>query len=1766
MRRIGSFLLAGLVLALLLGGVGWLGGSAALAASPQANAGTASLPTVADFEGDVPSGWFKYGDGGTTVEAVAVTVAAGDPMAVPGQMGENGILSVTANVPTWAGFGAGLSPAQDWSDYDAVSFWFYGENSGTEHEFEIQTAQSDDRRVKFSDSFTGWRQLVFPFSSFGAGGAYDVSQVDNWVFVLDGTAGSLKLDHIQLVNIQPFADFAGAVPAGWFQYGDGGTAVNAAVITATAGGPMAVPGQMGDNGVLSVTANVPTWAGFGAAFSPVKDWSGMQGVSFWFYGENSGTTHEFELQTAQSDDRRVSFMDDFTGWRLLTFPFSTFGTPPYNVSQVDNWVFVLDGTTGSLMLDHLSVYGDAGTPPPPPPPPPPSGLPIVASFEGGVPSGWFQYGDGGTVVEAVAITVTAGSDMAVPGQMGENGILSVTANVPTWAGFGAGLSPAQDWSDYDAVSFWFYGENSGTEHEFEIQTAQSDDRRVKFSDSFTGWRQLVFPFSSFGAGGAYDVSQVDNWVFVLDGTAGSLKLDHIQLVNIQPFADFAGAVPAGWFQYGDGGTAVNAAVITATAGGPMAVPGQMGDNGVLSVTANVPTWAGFGAAFSPVKDWSGMQGVSFWFYGENSGTTHEFELQTAQSDDRRVSFMDDFTGWRLLTFPFSTFGTPPYNVSQVDNWVFVLDGTVGSLMLDHLSVYGDAGNVTLRVQFDPNSYTVTEGETATVSVKLTGVSTDTVTVDYASADGTATAGSDYTAASGTLTFAPGETVKSFTVPTTDDTEDESGETVNLTLSNPINVELGNAAGAVLTIRDNDDAPPGSVDDHSVIVDDYELAGLPSGVDANNNGVGFVTWNAPGASASITLTVPAQQVPGKGAGNQVMQLDLNLGAGQWGGFTHAFENATVDGWVSQDWSSYEGICFWLYGNDTGSVIFVDIQDNRTPGSTKDDAERWSVDVQDDFNGWKFFQIPFSQFNRKDIGNGAPFDGFGKTEIWGYAFGGFNTIANQSYYIDDFGLMPRTTVVDDYELAGLPSGVDANNNGVGFVTWNAPGASASITLTVPAQQVPGKGAGNQVMQLDLNLGAGQWGGFTHAFENATVDGWVSQDWSSYEGICFWLYGNDTGSVIFVDIQDNRTPGSTKDDAERWSVDVQDDFNGWKFFQIPFSQFNRKDIGNGAPFDGFGKTEIWGYAFGGFNTIANQSYYIDDVTLYGNVGGGEETLKVAFDAATYTAVEGSSAVLTVSLTAVSAEQVTVDYRSMEGQATPDRDYTPVSGTLTFAPGVQEMTISLPTLDDDKTETDELVMVNLYNPQGAEFGFQRRASLTIRDNDPANASDLGSFDGSHPFTGVGSVSLSITELAEGDGNALPGQGAQEQVLTVQYDSASSGVNRITNSFTQPLDWSKVSGLTFWYFGNNTGENIFVELLDNQLANTNEMTSTEWVLRWADEFNEAAGTPPNPNNWKHEVGDGTLNGIPGWGNSEFEYYTNDPENASTDGNGNLRIRLTAVNTETTDLVCYYGPCRYTSARLITQDRAAFQYGKIEARMKLPAGEDGLWPAFWALGTDIREVGWPQTGEIDIMEYVSRIPNEIFGTLHGPGYSGGASYGKTVSIPNLTDDFHTYAVEWRENHIIWYVDGVKFHEARNTDAFLNGKEWVYNHPFFLLLNVAIGGNFGGTISPDLTFPQDTLVDYVRVYQAADSAERFEAGFVDNFSGWQQVTIPFSAFSRSSEQPAGAPDDGLTLTAVNGYGFRFPSSGAGVSAQAVVTAHIDQIRLLIDRWQLFPIFK
>jgi beta-glucanase (GH16 family) len=236
----------------------------------------------------------------------------------------------------------------------------------------------------------------------------------------------------------------------------------------------------------------------------------------------------------------------------------------------------------------------------------------------------------------------------------------------------------------------------------------------------------------------------------------------------------------------------------------------------------------------------------------------------------------------------------------------------------------------------------------------------------------------------------------------------------------------------------------------------------------------------------------------------------------------------------------------------------------------------------------------------------------------------------------------------------------------------------------------------------------------------------------------------------------------------------------------------------------------------------------------------------------------------------------------------------------------------------------------------------------------------------------------------------------------------------------------------------------------------------FTDDFNGAAGSGVDGSKWQLETGDNV-------NNHERQYYTSGTNNAALDGNGNLVI--TAKRENPAGYNCWYGPCEYTSARLNTAGKFTQTYGHYEARMKLPRGQ-GIWPAFWMLGEDIGSNGWPNCGELDIMENVGFEPNTVHGTLHGPGYSGSGGIGAAYNGPNFSDDFHTYAVDWAPDKISWYVDG-NLYQTR-TPADLNGNRWVFDHPFFLILNLAVGGYWPGDPDGNTQFPQQLVIDYVRV--------------------------------------------------------------------------------------------
>ncbi|ADN02324.1 family 16 glycosylhydrolase [Spirochaeta thermophila] len=317
---------------------------------------------------------------------------------------------------------------------------------------------------------------------------------------------------------------------------------------------------------------------------------------------------------------------------------------------------------------------------------------------------------------------------------------------------------------------------------------------------------------------------------------------------------------------------------------------------------------------------------------------------------------------------------------------------------------------------------------------------------------------------------------------------------------------------------------------------------------------------------------------------------------------------------------------------------------------------------------------------------------------------------------------------------------------------------------------------------------------------------------------------------------------------------------------------------------------------------------------------------------------------------------------------------------------------------------------------------------------------------------------------------------------------------FTMELDTDENARFEVWFLdtGDYWLDDIYLvktgqeELpTEGTLTEADEDQVESWQLVWQEEFD---GPSIDTSIWNFEIGNGHAQGIPGWGNNELQYYKQ--ENAFIE-NGVLVIeaREEQVSDE-------YGTYDYTSARMTTKGKYEFQYGRVEIRAKLPYGQ-GIWPALWMLGSDIDTTGWPSCGEIDIMELIGSVPNVVHGTVHGPVSQGpGVGSGYTLESGTFADDFHVFAIEWDPDEVEFYVDDQLYHVVNKDEI---GSDWVFDHPFFFILNVAVGGNWPGAPDDTTVFPQRMEVDYIRVYEDTnpDSIDGQEKWDCDYEIAWQE---------------------------------------------------------------------
>ena len=863
--------------------------------------------------------------------------------------------------------------------------------------------------------------------------------------------------------------------------------------------------------------------------------------------------------------------------------------------------------------------------------------------------------------------------------------------------------------------------------------------------------------------------------------------------------------------------------------------------------------------------------------------------------------------------------------------------------------------------------------------------------------------------------------------------------------------------------------------------------------------------------------------------------MDIDSTSFAGFIHGFSNPpTLDAWIPQDWSTSEGISFWMFGSNSAAGMFIDILDNRNPGSTTDDAERWTVAFVDDFTGWQLLEFPFASFTRKEIGNGAPNDGLGLFEMHGYALGALGTGGPQTYYLDDVSL---------YGVAAPPA--------------------LAVQFSRQNTLIEEGTTGDVGVKLNRPLGPEDPAQVSIDYATERANAIAGVDYTPTSGTLTFVNGGPTEQFFPIETFDNTKFTGDKQVVVRLTnpVDVERGalFQGSALIEDndPFDPDLLDDFEQGAflwDTDGLVDLDARPVEVGGTDERPGQD-------PYENVGvASVPEAGPSYQAQVQGVIDDLTALLPASSSKV-AKRIEKAIDRLDDALDPDnwvngsflddddgkKAYTRIRQAVNelakiVKDGAPESGAAEGAIDG-LVEVAESIAGNQIAVAERNGAEQRRIDKARREMGKA----MDDLDRGRWANAVGHYREAWDEATEAI-DKLQDDHHRHRGWSYRggwwhhdggHDDALS-VASLTRDFPIGQDWTGTESLDFWFNGTGSGEDITVNLKDNRAPDPGP---AGWTLAWADEFDEPAGTLPNPANWAYEIGDTTPDGKNGWGNEELQYYTDDPDNAATDGNGNLVITLDQADGSQE---CYYGPCEFESARLITQNKAEFAYGRIESRLQVPTGGDGLWPAFWSLGTDITYNPWPGAGEIDVMEYVSRLPNEIFGTIHGPGYNGGGSFGGIYDFGERVDlEYHTFTVEWEPNLITWYVDGIQYHQAEPSDV---PGPWVFEKPFFLLLNFAIGGNFGGTIDPANTYPQEYLVDYVRVYQGPDTAERFETTFTDAVAGWQQVSIPITDFVRSADQPAGAPDDGLGLDEVWGYGFDLPYRGRGHVPVRLRAAH------------------
>ena len=633
-----------------------------------------------------------------------------------------------------------------------------------------------------------------------------------------------------------------------------------------------------------------------------------------------------------------------------------------------------------------------------------------------------------------------------------------------------------------------------------------------------------------------------------------------------------------------------------------------------------------------------------------------------------------------------------------------------------------------------------------------------------------------------------------------------------------------------------------------IIDDFE-SGLPSGTDGDGVPIGFFTFSD-GSPISITTTdAPPAPVPGAADPNNVMALTGDVVA--FAGFIHAFENTAVDTWVPQDWSSFEGFSFWLYGQNSGTTLFVDIIDNRNPGSTGDDAERFTISLIDDFSGWLFFEFPFSSFVRKEIGNGAPNDGFTLTEVHGWALGTLDTPGEVTYYIDDAALYGNAEI-PELAVTYTAGRYDIEEGTTGDITvkLNRPmNSDDPVQVSVDYFTEPGVALPDrEYLPTAGTLTFVNGGPSELSFPLETID---DTKWEGDERIILRLAnpvdvaaGFATQASAFIIENDPYDPYLIDDfsyGAYQWDSPA-----GLVFTTPEIAAGDALAIPGQDPYE----TVLQVAPAAGPSPAAIKAQVIEDLTELLPSGDRLDDRRIG------------KAILRLQQSQSTAFWLS-DYYLVEttGKQVFDRDkqaiheLTKVVEAGNAAAGAAEAAIEQ-LLSAEGTLVE--LAINLALENGGQADKISEAMI-----EQANAA---------------------AEIANGDYEEAAAsyreawKNASKAIQGIDLAPAAFGLD-----FALGQDWSNGEALRFWFYGTGSGDEIGVTLKDNRAPDPGP---TGWSMVWSEEFNDPAGTPPNPDIWTYEIGDVTPDGKNGWGNDELQYYTDDPANAATDGQGNMVLTV----------------------------------------------------------------------------------------------------------------------------------------------------------------------------------------------------------------------------------------------------------------------------------------